>query len=106
MTGQNEGEWHILQPHSCGVQGLNSPTYYREGTEVLLAELKFPPEELAYGHTKIFIRSPRTVSVGLGILAGDNGVNPALIPPSPCSEPPRGSLGDITALIAAPSAAL
>ncbi|XP_015742559.1 unconventional myosin-Ia isoform X2 [Coturnix japonica] len=33
----------------------------REGTEVLLAELKFPPEELAYGHTKIFIRSPRTL---------------------------------------------
>ncbi|XP_019466818.1 unconventional myosin-Ia [Meleagris gallopavo] len=33
----------------------------REGTEVLLAELKFPPEEVAYGHTKIFIRSPRTL---------------------------------------------
>ncbi|XP_031465887.1 unconventional myosin-Ia isoform X2 [Phasianus colchicus] len=33
----------------------------REGTEVLLAELKFPSEELAYGHTKIFIRSPRTL---------------------------------------------
>nr|P47807.2 RecName: Full=Unconventional myosin-Ia; AltName: Full=Brush border myosin I; Short=BBM-I; Short=BBMI; AltName: Full=Myosin I heavy chain; Short=MIHC [Gallus gallus]AAB38373.1 brush border myosin I heavy chain [Gallus gallus] len=33
----------------------------REGAEVLLAELKFPPEELAYGHTKIFIRSPRTL---------------------------------------------
>ncbi|XP_048784648.1 unconventional myosin-Ia isoform X3 [Lagopus muta] len=33
----------------------------REGTEVLLAELQFPPEELAYGHTKIFIRSPQTL---------------------------------------------
>ncbi|NXK15475.1 MYO1A protein, partial [Herpetotheres cachinnans] len=33
----------------------------REGAEVLLAELAFPPEELAYGHTKIFIRSPRTL---------------------------------------------
>uniref|UniRef100_A0A8B9CLF2 Unconventional myosin-Ia n=1 Tax=Anser brachyrhynchus TaxID=132585 RepID=A0A8B9CLF2_9AVES len=33
----------------------------REGTEVLLSELKFPPEELAYGYTKIFIRSPRTL---------------------------------------------
>uniref|UniRef100_A0A493U1U5 Unconventional myosin-Ia n=1 Tax=Anas platyrhynchos platyrhynchos TaxID=8840 RepID=A0A493U1U5_ANAPP len=33
----------------------------REGTEVLLSELKFPPEELAFGYTKIFIRSPRTL---------------------------------------------
>uniref|UniRef100_A0A8C3BSN1 Unconventional myosin-Ia n=1 Tax=Cairina moschata TaxID=8855 RepID=A0A8C3BSN1_CAIMO len=33
----------------------------REGTEVLLSELKLPPEELAYGYTKIFIRSPRTL---------------------------------------------
>ncbi|XP_037227240.1 unconventional myosin-Ia [Falco rusticolus] len=33
----------------------------REGAEVLLAELAFPPEELAYGHTKIFIRSPHTL---------------------------------------------
>ncbi|XP_075301937.1 unconventional myosin-Ia isoform X2 [Opisthocomus hoazin] len=33
----------------------------REGSEVLLAELPFPPEELAFGHTKIFIRSPRTL---------------------------------------------
>ncbi|NWZ27805.1 MYO1A protein, partial [Asarcornis scutulata] len=33
----------------------------REGTEVLLSELKFPPEELAYGYTKIFIHSPRTL---------------------------------------------
>ncbi|NXO51626.1 MYO1A protein, partial [Aramus guarauna] len=33
----------------------------REGAEVLLAELAFPPEELAFGHTKIFIRSPRTL---------------------------------------------
>ncbi|XP_074021093.1 unconventional myosin-Ia isoform X2 [Numenius arquata] len=34
---------------------------HREGTEVLLADLAFPPEELAFGHTKIFIRSPRTL---------------------------------------------
>ncbi|NXE83601.1 MYO1A protein, partial [Cochlearius cochlearius] len=33
----------------------------REGAEVLLAELAFPAEELAFGHTKIFIRSPRTL---------------------------------------------
>ncbi|XP_049674555.1 unconventional myosin-Ia [Accipiter gentilis] len=33
----------------------------RDGAEVLLAELAFPPEELAFGHTKIFIRSPRTL---------------------------------------------
>ncbi|NXT37308.1 MYO1A protein, partial [Pelecanoides urinatrix] len=33
----------------------------REGVKVLLAELAFPPEELAFGHTKIFIRSPRTL---------------------------------------------
>ncbi|NWW05015.1 MYO1A protein, partial [Oreocharis arfaki] len=33
----------------------------REGTEVLLAGLAFPAEELAFGHTKVFIRSPRTL---------------------------------------------
>ncbi|NXK43291.1 MYO1A protein, partial [Piprites chloris] len=33
----------------------------REGAEVLLAELAYPKEELAFGHTKIFIRSPRTL---------------------------------------------
>ncbi|KAM9368114.1 unconventional myosin-Ia [Phaethornis superciliosus] len=33
----------------------------REGTEVLLAELPYPPEELAFGYTKIFIRSPHTL---------------------------------------------
>ncbi|XP_077048768.1 unconventional myosin-Ia [Agelaius phoeniceus] len=33
----------------------------REGTEVLLAGLELPAEELAFGHTKIFIRSPRTL---------------------------------------------
>ncbi|NXO05913.1 MYO1A protein, partial [Oriolus oriolus] len=33
----------------------------REGTEVLVAGLTFPAEELAFGHTKIFIRSPRTL---------------------------------------------
>jgi len=37
---------------------------------VLLAELPFPPEELAFGHTKIFIRSPRTVSLGMGARGG------------------------------------
>uniref|UniRef100_A0A8C3JQC9 Unconventional myosin-Ia n=1 Tax=Calidris pygmaea TaxID=425635 RepID=A0A8C3JQC9_9CHAR len=34
---------------------------HREGTKVLLEDLAFPPEELAFGHTKIFIRSPRTL---------------------------------------------
>ncbi|NXR07802.1 MYO1A protein, partial [Semnornis frantzii] len=33
----------------------------REGTEALLADMAFPSEELAFGHTKIFIRSPRTL---------------------------------------------
>lgn len=33
----------------------------REGAEVLTAGLQFPAEELAFGHTKIFIRSPRTL---------------------------------------------
>ncbi|NXK69850.1 MYO1A protein, partial [Sylvietta virens] len=33
----------------------------REGAEVLLAGLAFPAGELAFGHTKIFIRSPRTL---------------------------------------------
>ncbi|NXA10271.1 MYO1A protein, partial [Sapayoa aenigma] len=33
----------------------------RKGTEVLMADLAFPAEELAFGHTKIFIRSPRTI---------------------------------------------
>uniref|UniRef100_A0A8C8AL67 Unconventional myosin-Ia n=1 Tax=Otus sunia TaxID=257818 RepID=A0A8C8AL67_9STRI len=33
----------------------------RQGAEVLLADLAFPPEELAFGHTKIFIRSPHTL---------------------------------------------
>ncbi|NXK74791.1 MYO1A protein, partial [Amazona guildingii] len=33
----------------------------RAGAEALLEELAFPPEELAFGHTKIFIRSPRTL---------------------------------------------
>lgn len=37
---------------------------------MLLAELAFPPEELAFGHTKIFIRSPRTVSPGMGERGG------------------------------------
>lgn len=55
------------------MQGPSIPACCREGTEVLLAELQFPPEELAYGHTKIFIRSPQTVSVGLGVLAGGGG---------------------------------
>ncbi|XP_068777615.1 unconventional myosin-Ia isoform X2 [Struthio camelus] len=33
----------------------------RAGAEVLLAELPIPAEELAYGHSKLFIRSPRTL---------------------------------------------
>ncbi|KAJ7426837.1 hypothetical protein WISP_11998 [Willisornis vidua] len=33
----------------------------REGAEVLLADLAYPDEELAFGCTKIFIRSPRTL---------------------------------------------
>lgn len=37
---------------------------------MLLADLAFPREELAFGHTKIFIRSPRTVSPGMGERGG------------------------------------
>lgn len=33
---------------------------------MLLSGLEFPAEELAFGHTKIFIRSPRTVSPAPG----------------------------------------
>ncbi|XP_062453531.1 unconventional myosin-Ia isoform X2 [Rhea pennata] len=33
----------------------------RAGAETLLAELPIPAEELAYGHSKLFIRSPRTL---------------------------------------------
>lgn len=33
----------------------------RTGVEALLAELPIPAEELAYGHSKLFIRSPRTL---------------------------------------------
>uniref|UniRef100_A0A8C8RMZ1 Unconventional myosin-Ia n=1 Tax=Pelusios castaneus TaxID=367368 RepID=A0A8C8RMZ1_9SAUR len=33
----------------------------RDGVEVLLTSLLIPPEELAYGRTKIFIRTPSTV---------------------------------------------
>ncbi|XP_029450729.1 unconventional myosin-Ia isoform X2 [Rhinatrema bivittatum] len=33
----------------------------REGVEVLLSEMNIPPEELAYGRSKIFIRTPRTL---------------------------------------------
>lgn len=40
-----------------------SPIYpYREGVEKVLGSLTVSPEELAYGKTKIFIRSPKTVS--------------------------------------------
>lgn len=53
---------------------------------MLLAELKFPPEELAYGHTKIFIRSPRTVSVELGGPGCKGGGG------EPYSEPPQSLL--------------
>lgn len=37
---------------------------------MLTAGLQFPAEELAFGHTKIFIRSPRTVSLGMGESGG------------------------------------
>ncbi|XP_023682417.2 unconventional myosin-Ib-like [Paramormyrops kingsleyae] len=33
----------------------------REGVEVLLTSLQIPKEEFSYGHTKIFIRNPRTL---------------------------------------------
>ncbi|XP_037739614.1 unconventional myosin-Ia isoform X1 [Chelonia mydas] len=33
----------------------------RDGVQALLTDLRVPPAELAYGHTKIFIRTPRTL---------------------------------------------
>lgn len=33
----------------------------REGVEVLMTDLQVPPDEFSYGHSKIFIRNPRTV---------------------------------------------
>ncbi|XP_053868690.1 unconventional myosin-Ia isoform X2 [Malaclemys terrapin pileata] len=33
----------------------------RDGVQALLTDLCIPPAELAYGHTKIFIRTPRTL---------------------------------------------
>uniref|UniRef100_A0A8C7X419 Unconventional myosin-Ib n=1 Tax=Oryzias sinensis TaxID=183150 RepID=A0A8C7X419_9TELE len=33
----------------------------RQGVEVLMADLKVPPEEYSYGRSKIFIRNPRTL---------------------------------------------
>lgn len=69
------------------------PLLCREGTEVLLSELKFPPEELAYGYTKIFIRSPRTVSPGAGgtqrRAGSDAGWGPAPQTSSPAVSPER-----------------
>uniref|UniRef100_A0A7M4EU21 Unconventional myosin-Ia n=1 Tax=Crocodylus porosus TaxID=8502 RepID=A0A7M4EU21_CROPO len=33
----------------------------RDGVQALLSDLDIPPEELAYGHTKVFIRTPQTL---------------------------------------------
>lgn len=33
----------------------------REGVEVLMTDLQVPTDEFSYGHSKIFIRNPRTV---------------------------------------------
>lgn len=43
----------VLLPH---------PTPCREGVEKMLGDLSVSPQELAFGKTKIFIRSPKTVS--------------------------------------------
>lgn len=46
--------------------GCPSPAFpicsYREGVEKVLGELSLFSEEVAFGKTKIFIRSPKTVS--------------------------------------------
>lgn len=34
---------------------------HREGVEVLMTDLQVPTDEFSYGHSKIFIRNPRTV---------------------------------------------
>lgn len=34
---------------------------HREGVEVLMTDLQIPTDEFSYGHSKIFIRNPRTV---------------------------------------------
>uniref|UniRef100_A0A8C3PLX9 Myosin IA n=1 Tax=Calidris pygmaea TaxID=425635 RepID=A0A8C3PLX9_9CHAR len=65
---------------------------HREGTKVLLEDLAFPPEELAFGHTKIFIRSPRTVSPGRGELGGTVGLE-HLLPLEGGSEGGQGGSG-------------
>lgn len=81
-------------PTAAGWRGLSSlvPPLCREGTEVLLSELKLPPEELAYGYTKIFIRSPRTVSPDRGTqrrAGSDAGWGPAPQTPHPAVSPER-----------------
>lgn len=38
----------------------------RNGVEVLMTDLQVPTDEFAYGHSKIFIRNPRTVQIRLG----------------------------------------
>lgn len=35
----------------------------REGVEVLMTDLQVPTDEFSYGHSKIFIRNPRTVQI-------------------------------------------
>ncbi|PKK17456.1 myosin IA [Columba livia] len=41
--------------------GLMENVRVRDGAEQVLVELPIPTEELAFGHTKVFIRSPRTL---------------------------------------------
>lgn len=92
-------------PTAAGWRGLSSlvPPLCREGTEVLLSELKFPPEELAFGYTKIFIRSPRTVSpdrggpsAGQGLMqGGDLPHRPLALLGAPSAL--RRLLGDVAA---------
>lgn len=41
---------------------ISSPFWYRDGVQSILNSLPIDLKELAYGHTKIFIRSPSTVS--------------------------------------------
>lgn len=49
---------------SGGGQDLNPMPGRRDGVQALFSDLDILPEELAYGHTKVFIRTPRTVSPG------------------------------------------
>lgn len=44
-----------------GMTDVTPVGLHREGVEVLMTDLQVPTDEFSYGHSKIFIRNPRTV---------------------------------------------